>query len=272
MRELTLLELELVAGGNDTLNGKPITDLPGPTVTPPPDPGPIGPIGPIGTGGDGGFGDGGQGGGGGSGGSGGDGSVDHSAALHKIGDMVGIDLSHLGGHSEIFNALMQNLTDNNWSVQFRAGGSQTIYDPAHLNTGTIYLDNRYVGDERAILEQLTHEAVHAADTPQLFANSSNLNGYLDYNLGREGLAELRSMQVADQIKAATGTDIGFTATAATRSMYQATYDHYVSDPGHYTFYNAMHDMANIYGNYEHTGNGESYHDYYVNEYYRNGGH
>lgn len=36
MRTLSLEELELVAGGNQTINGIPVTDLPGPTVTPDP--------------------------------------------------------------------------------------------------------------------------------------------------------------------------------------------------------------------------------------------
>ena len=100
----------------------------------------------------------------------------------------------------------------------------------------------------------------------------NLDTYLDVNLGREGLAELRSMQIDTQIADATGIHISFTSTNVTKPMYQAVYDHFRADSSHYTFYDAMHDMGTIYGQYEHTANGQSYHDYYVNEYHRLSGH
>jgi len=103
MRVLTLEEIELVAGGTDTINGVPVTDLPGPVVTP--DPTPTGPIsGPSGGNGAGDGNGGESGGGGGAGGGGGGGSpATHSTSAggHDLAYHVALDAAQLSAFGQI---------------------------------------------------------------------------------------------------------------------------------------------------------------------------
>lgn len=129
MRVLTLEEIELVAGGTDTINGVPVTDLPGPVVTP--DPTPSGPItGPSGgsSGGDG-SGDTGGGSGSGSTGSGGTGTPAlhaTSAGGHPLTYHVALDAGQL--------STMGQIVDYGVAHGFSSDGIRTAVDQAYYES------------------------------------------------------------------------------------------------------------------------------------------
>jgi hypothetical protein len=268
MRELLAEEMRVVAGGLKPQ--QPIT-LRGFTVRPPRPAHQSLPYHPPSTGGGQNHGGGGGGGRAHVGASGGGLSPQTMAGISRIKDQLGVDLTayaqmsptlaqaiSLGTATFNFDFKWDNDSHTNWSNQV---------------SGTISINSAAKTDMPYFVQQIAHELGHVDHRVADRASQTPTEVYVSHYLEAEGYATLANERIQHEIYASGGGDIHIAGKVGNRAFFDAEYSRWAN--GQQTYSQAASNIGTHYGRHENTtvNNVEkSYHEHYISEHRRLGGH
>jgi len=185
----------------------------------------------------------------------------------KVTTGLGKDVDDLVAKSPTLAEKLADLQKKGWTIKYGQPGAGTY---ANRDTKEIVVDPNGKGNPAGVVQSLAHESGHAGYSlePEVPQGSLTKDQYVQQNVNRhlkdEGEATLTNIQVAEEIKANGGPDIGIAGVNGPK--YQDIYDKY-PDPADRD--KARNEIGQVYGTGEHTStNGQTYNDYY-GAYYKN---
>ena len=167
----------------------------------------------------------------------------------KATTSLGSGVDTIANQSPALTSALQSLRNQGWTIRYGEAGASGSYTT--LATKTITIDSALKDKSAIAASALAHEVGHVLEPPQLVApkgltRAEYIAKNVDAKLDSEGAATLKDLEVRDEVKKNSGTNLPIPGKHA--AEYEAIYQQYKA--GKITRANAEHQIGQIYADGE----------------------